>query len=88
MIDILVLTGMLFHNIIYIRYLLVECNEGKETKEGAMYLNVMRRFSHALMKVSVTFVIFILSVSFSVTEIFSTFQHPSNCSELAKFLST
>ncbi|KAJ7385245.1 Phosphatidylinositol 3-kinase catalytic subunit type 3 [Desmophyllum pertusum] len=31
-------------------YLLVECNEGKETKEGAMYLNVMRRFSQALMK--------------------------------------
>lgn len=49
----------------------MECNEGKETKEGAMYLNVMRRFSHALMKVSVKFLIFMLSVSFSVTEIFS-----------------
>jgi len=32
----------------------VECNEGKETKEGAMYLNVMRRFSQALMKVGVS----------------------------------
>lgn len=32
----------------------MECNEGKETKEGAMYLNVMRRFSHALMKVAVS----------------------------------
>ncbi|CAH3041450.1 unnamed protein product [Porites lobata] len=31
-------------------YLLVECNEGKDIKEGAMYLNVMRRFSQALMK--------------------------------------
>ncbi|XP_022781859.1 phosphatidylinositol 3-kinase catalytic subunit type 3-like [Stylophora pistillata] len=31
-------------------YLFVECNEGKDTKEGEMYLNVMRRFSQALMK--------------------------------------
>lgn len=28
----------------------MECNEGKDIKEGAMYLNVMRRFSQALMK--------------------------------------
>ena len=49
-----------FFTVIYNRYLLVECNEGKETKEGAMYLNVMRRFSHALMKVSATSHIFIL----------------------------
>ena len=34
------------------RYLLVECNEDKEKKEGATYLNVMRRFSQALMKVN------------------------------------
>ena len=47
----------------------MECNEGKETKEGAMYLNVMRRFSHALMKVSARFLIFIISLP--VTEIFS-----------------
>ena len=39
--------------LLLIRYLLVECNEGQETKEGAMYLNVMRRFSQALMKVGV-----------------------------------
>ncbi|RMX58215.1 hypothetical protein pdam_00000159 [Pocillopora damicornis] len=31
-------------------YLFVECNEGKDTKEAEMYLNVMRRFSQALMK--------------------------------------
>lgn len=44
----------LFSCILSNRYLLVECNEGKETKEGVMYLNVMRRFSQALMKVGVS----------------------------------
>ena len=34
------------------RYLVVECQEGRQTREGSMYLNVMRRFSHELMKVS------------------------------------
>ena len=47
-------TFILFSCILSNRYLLVECNEGKETKEGAMYLNVMRRFSQALMKVGVS----------------------------------
>lgn len=47
-------TCILFSCILSNRYLLVECNEGKETKEGAMYLNVMRRFSQALMKVGVS----------------------------------
>lgn len=31
-------------------YLVVECQEGRQTREGSMYLNVMRRFSHELMK--------------------------------------
>ena len=39
---------------IFFRYLFVECNEGKDTKEAEMYLNVMRRFSQALMKVCTT----------------------------------
>ena len=39
---------------IHFRYLLVECNEAKDTKEGEMYLNVMRRFSQALIKVCIT----------------------------------
>ena len=41
----------LYNYVILTRYLLVECNEDKDTKEGSMYLNVMRRFSQALMKV-------------------------------------
>ena len=49
----------------------MECNEGKETKEGAMYLNVMRRFSHALMKVSASARFLIFIISLPVTEIFS-----------------
>ena len=48
------MTFILFSCILSNRYLLVECNEGKETKEGTMYLNVMRRFSQALMKVGVS----------------------------------
>ena len=47
------MTFILFSCILSNRYLLVECNEGKDIKEGAMYLNVMRRFSQALMKVGV-----------------------------------
>ena len=43
------------------RYLLVECNEDKDTKEGAMYLNVMRRFSQVLMKVSCFLFLLLLS---------------------------
>ena len=49
----LYVTFILFSCILSNRYLLVECNEGKDIKEGAMYLNVMRRFSQALMKVGV-----------------------------------
>ena len=84
------LTGVLLFNFIYTRYLLVECNEGKETKEGAMYLNVMRRFSHALMKVSAMFHIFILSVclqlKYSPIVLSKTFnnkiEHPPNYPQL------
>ena len=39
-------------NNIVLRYLLVECKDGRDKKVTDMYLNIMRRFSKALLTVS------------------------------------